>query len=387
MKRRGSRAAIISILLLGLLIFGGAYFAWSTVTDIFQPVSNTNTATQQFVPPPGCPSEQKNAANSAATNTFVIQSGQSTKQIADNLQACGLIRNALAFRVWARIKGLDTQLQAGGYNLSPNMTIDTIIGLLLHGQPDAVPVTIVEGWRIEQIADAFAHNNPSYPPLTKFNMQDFLKYTLHPNQFPDAAKYPVLKGIPNGNSMEGLLFPDTYLVPVNATAQDVVNMMLTEFTTVVQQNHLDTLAKQNQLSLYQMVILASIVQREVIFSDDRPKVASVYWNRIYRQNNETVGLLQADPTVQYARDSQPGTKKYWTPLQDSGSNIAPGSPWNTYTHKGFPPTPICSPGLASLQAAASPAHTDFYFFLSKKDGHNVYAKTLAEFQALEKQYL
>lgn len=146
-------------------------------------------------------------------------------------------------------------------------------------------------------------------------------------------------------------------------------------------NHLEALAKQNKMSLYQMVILASIVEREVIFEQDRPLVASVYWNRIYRPNAETVSLLDADPTVQYARDSQPGTTTYWKPLQDVGANIAPNSPWNTYVQKGLPPTPICSPGLASMIAASSPARTDYYFFLSKKDGTNVYAKTLAEFEA------
>jgi UPF0755 protein len=141
------------------------------------------------------------------------------------------------------------------------------------------------------------------------------------------------------------------------------------------------------MSLYQMVTLASIVEREVRFDADRPLVASVYWNRIYRPNADTVSLLEADPTVQYARDSQSGTTKYWTPLQNSGSTILPNSPYNTYTHQGFPPSPICSPGLASLMAAATPAKTDYYFFLSKSDGHNVYAKTLAEFQADEQKYL
>ncbi len=366
MKRRGSRAAIISVLLLGLLIFGGVYFAWTTVTDVFQPVSS---APSKNVPP------------------FVIQSGWNTSQIADALQKNKLIRNALAFRIWARIKGLDTQLQAGAYNLNANMTIDQIIAQLLHGQPDAIPVTIVEGWRIQQIADKLAHNDPAFPPLTRFNEQDFLKYTLHPNQFPDFAKYPLLKSIPAGDSMEGSLFPDTYLVPVNATARDVVNIMLTEFVGKIQQNHLDTLAKQNKLTLYQMIVLASIVEREVRFDSDRPLVASVYWNRIYKPNNETVSELDADPTVQYARDSAPGTTTYWSQLNNGGRLIAPTNPWNTYTHTGLPPTPICSPGLASMMAAASPPSTGYYFFLSKTDGHNVYAKTSAEFQADEKQYL
>jgi UPF0755 protein len=365
-KRRGSRVAIFAVLLLGLLIFGGVYFAWTTVTDVFQP------------------------ANANATNKipFQIQDGENGTQIADQLQAKGLIRNSLAFRVWVKIKGVDTtQFKAGAYNISPSMSIDQIISLLLLGQPDEVPVTVLEGWRLEQTANQFAHNNPLYQPLVKFNTQDFLKYAKNPRQFPDANKYPFLKSIPAGSSMEGFLFPDTYLVPVDATARDVVNILLTNFANKLQANHLDTLAKQNKMSLYQMVTLASIVQREALFDADRPLVASVYWNRIYRPNAETVSELNADPTVQYARDSQSGTTKYWTPLQGSARTILPNSPYNTYTHQGFPPSPICSPGLASLLAAANPAKTDNYYFLSKSDGHNVYAKTLAEFQADEQKYL
>ena len=360
MKKRGQRGAIIAVLLLGLLIFAGVYFAWTTVTDIFQPVNT----------------------DQGKTVAIVVQNGDTALQIADELQAKGLIRNALAFRIWARIKGLDTHLQAGAYNLNTSMTIDAIIGQLLNAQPDYYVVSIPEGLRIEQIVQRLRAAG-----LPKFKAQEFLNYTRNPAQFPDAAKYPILKSISSGNSMEGLLFPDTYLIPVNSTARDVVNMMLSEFNDKVQQNHLAVLAQQNHMSLYRMVILASMVEREVIFEKDRPLVASVYWNRIYRPNVETVRLLDADPTVQYARDSQPGTTNFWKPLQDVGANIAPNSPWNTYINKGFPPTPICSPGLASMIAAAMPDRTDYYFFLSKKDGTNVYAKTLAEFEADKQKYL
>jgi UPF0755 protein len=359
MKKREPRSAIIAVLLLGLLIFGGVYFAWTMVTDIFQPVN----------------------LDQGKTVAIVVHSGDDTRQIADQLQAKGLIRNALAFRIWARIKGLDTHLQAGAYNLNTSMTIDAIIGQLLNAQPDFYVVSIPEGLRIEQVVQRLRAAG-----LPRFKAQEFLNYTKNPAHFPDAARYPILKSIPSGDSMEGLLFPDTYMIPVNGTARDVVNMMLTEFNDKAQQNHLMALAQKNHMSLYQMVILASIIEREIIFDRDRPLVASVYWNRIYRPNAETVGLLDADPTVQYARDSQTGTTSYWKPLQDVGTKIAPNSPWNTYVQKGFPPTPICNPGLASMIAASTPARTDYYFFLSKKDGTNVYAKTLAEFEADKQKY-
>jgi UPF0755 protein len=379
MKRRGSRAAIIAVLLLGILIFGVVYFAWSTVTSVFQPVD----------------------AGQGRTIPLVIQNGESTSQIADQLQSEGLIRNALAFRLWSRFKGLDTHLQAGAYNLNTSMTIDAIINQLLQAQPDALVVPVPPGLRIEQIAQRVADAG-----LTKFSTQDFLKYTEHPNQFPDRSKYTILgctldTSTHTQYSMEGLLFPDTYLVPVDGTARDVVNMMLTEFNDKVSQAHLDTLAQQylpiapgspkrncssKEYQLYQAVILASLVEREVVFNTDRKGVAGVYWNRVYRAGNETVGFLGSDPSVEYARDTQnpPQNQKYWTALNDFGKNIAPDSPWNTYTHKYWPPTPLCGPQLLSLEAAANPPKSDYFYLFGKKDGHIVYAKTYAEFQQISK---
>src|SRR6185312_6317443 len=382
MKRRGSRAAIIAVLLLGILIFGVVYFAWTTVTDVFQPVDS----------------------GQGKTIPLVIQNGESTTQIANQLQAEGLVRNALAFRLWERFKGLDTHLQAGAYNLNTSMTIDAIINQLLQAQPDELVVAVPPGLRIEQIAQRVAAAG-----LAKFNTQDFLKYTQHPNLFPDEAKYPILGCTLDTTThtqygMEGLLFPDTYLVPVDSTARDVVNIILTGFNDKVSQNHLDTFAQQNipiapnspkrncsskEYQLYETVTLASLVEHEVIFNSDRAGVAGVYWNRVYIDGNQTAGFLGADPTVQYARDSQnpPKNGKYWTPLGDFGKNIAPNSPWNTYTHKYWPPTPICSPQLSSLQAAAKPPKNSYFYFLGKKDGHIVYAKTYAEFQQDQQQYL
>jgi UPF0755 protein len=361
---RGSsiRVAVISVLLLGLLIFGGVIYAWNTATDIFQPVSS---------------------AGNEKTIPIEIISGETTAQIADDLQAKGLIRNALAFRVWARIKGLDKSLEAGIYkSLNTSMTISDIIDKLLNAQPDALRVVIPEGWRLEQIAARFASSG-----LVKFSKADFLKYTKQINQFPDAAKYPILKDVPPGHSMEGLLFPASYEIVVNGTARDVVNDMLSALTNRIQQYHLDTQAQQHQMNVYQMVILASLVEREVLFPNEAGGVASVYWNRLFVPGNETAGFLGSDPSVEYARDSLTPPKQYWANLADSGRNIAPGSPWNTYVNKGLPPTPICSPGLNSLQVAANPPKTDYFYFLGKKDGHIVLAKNLAEFNQDVQKYL
>ncbi|GAC1394370.1 MAG: endolytic transglycosylase MltG [Ktedonobacteraceae bacterium] len=363
--KRGPRFTIIAVLLVGAAIFGLTYSAWNTTTDIFQPLSPAGQGKQV---------------------SFEISPGESTARIAADLQAKGLIRNALAFSIWARIKGLDTHLEAGIYKtLNTSMTISDIIDKLLNAQPDAVRILILEGWRLEQLARQIS----SYG-LVKFKSSEFLDYTRHIDKFPDAAKYPILQNIPQGSSMEGVLFPASYEIPVQATASDIIGLLLKTMTDTIAHYHLDTLAQQHNLSLYKMLTLASIVEREAGPQNDgteRGGIASVYWNRVYKQNDETVGLLQADPTVQYARDTQAPPTKYWQPLSDTGSKIATDSQWNTYVVKGFPPTPICSPGLASLQAAAAPPNTDYYFFLTKKDGHAVFAKTNAEFQQDEQKYL
>lgn len=370
MRRSGSRsrAAIISVLLLGALIFGAVYFAWNTVSDVFQPAS---------------PSGQ------GKTIPVKIAPGATTAQIADDLQAKGLIRNALAFRLWARVKGLDTRLQAGVYNkINSSMTIDKIVDSLLDGQPDAITVVIPEGFRLEQIAQKFSDSG-----LVKLKgqEQEFLNLTSNMKEFPDAGKYPLLKSVPGNRGMEGLLFPASYDIPVDADARFVINKMLETTVAQIKENNLEQAAKDHKMTIYQMLILASIVEREAAVPEDRGNIASVYWNRIFKENSETVGLLQADPTVQYGRDTQTPpneSEPYWSPLRTAGSDTASNSPWNTYQNKGFPPTPICSPGLKSMQAAAAPPATDYYYFFAKKDGNgiSVFAKTKEEFEQLMQQH-
>ncbi len=376
---RGSRIAIIAVLLLGLLIFAGVYFAWNTVTDIFQPVAS---------------------GSGVKTVNFQVKAGETTQDIANELQKDGLIHSALAFRIWSRIKGLDTKLEAGGFILNTGMSISDIIDNLLNPLVKQLVVAVPPGLRLEQIAQKLAAAK-----LPGFTASDFLKYTRRPEQFPDKATYPILACIPAGDSMEGLLFPDTYFTPVDkGDARYMVNKMLGEFQSMVQTYHLDTMAQKNlppapgttlkagcsrQLySIYQMAILGSLVEREVVFDADRAGVAGVYWDRIYIRGNETAGYLGSDPSVEYARDSQPGTTIFWKDLNDKGVNIAPSSPWNTYTHQYWPPTAICSPSLADLQAAANPPqNTGNLYFLGKKDGHVVYAKNYTQFLQEQQQYL
>ncbi|HLI71843.1 MAG TPA: endolytic transglycosylase MltG [Ktedonobacteraceae bacterium] len=352
MRKRG-RGTLIAVILVTVILFAAIYEAWSTVTTIFAPP----------------------ATNQTKQVTLVIEPNETTEQIANDLYQKGLIRNPLAFRIWARIKGLDTRLQTGVYLIKPGMSVDQIIAQLLEQQPEEQRLLVVDGYRIEQIANAAAQLG-----LVNFNKQSFLNYTHHPAQFPDAAKYPILKGL---SSMEGLLYPDTYLIPLNYNTTQIIDMMLNEFTQAVQANNLVALAQRHGLTEYQMIILASIVQREASNDGQMPLISGIYWNRIYQPSADVGGpYLKSDPTVEYARetDNPPANGDYWQDLNNfgTGDTVDPNSPWNTYTHSGWPPTPISSPGLAALKAAASPASTSCYYFFSKKDGSLVCAATYAQ---------
>lgn len=359
MKRPKSRAAIISTLLVGLIIFSLVVFAWNAAIDLFSPVGGSSTSI-----------------------SIEVQPHEPAAQIGDELQNKGVIRSAFAFRVWARVQGLDQKLQAGVYKqLSPKMSIAEITDRLLNGQPDAIPYTIVEGYRIEQIARVLNDGN-----LVKFKKADFLNYAEHPNQFPDKAKYPLLRAIPQGDSMEGLLFATTYEIPVQSTAQDVINLMLQETDSILAQNNIEQIATQHQYkNVYDLINLASIIERETGNEkiDYRPQIASVYWNRLFKAlTYETVGFLNADPTSQYGRDTANPPTRYWLPID----NVHIDGPYNTYDNQGLPPTPICSPSLASLNAAAAPANTNYLYFFSSKDGKDYFAATNAEFNQLQAEH-
>lgn len=361
MKKRGY-GSIIAVLLVTVILFAALWGSWSTLSTLLEP-----------------PSTAKNSSV-----FLVINEGESTQQIAEDLQAKGMIRNSQLFSLIARLRGLDVKLQAGAYTLTTGMNIDQIITKLQDGHPDAKRFLVHDGYRLEQIA-----NDASELGLPHFNKEEFLKYTHHPEKFPDKAKYPILNKL---TSMEGLIYPETYIVPVTYNTVQIIDMALDQFTKVLKDHDLVAQAKKHQLTEYEMIILASIVQREASNAKQMPTIAGIYWNRLINPTDETVGLLNADPTIEYAYDTNhpPADGKYWNSLNNygSGTTVEQDSPYNTYIQKGLPPTPISSPNLAALQATASPAKTDCYYFLSDPaTGDLICAKTYPEQQQNEAKYL
>lgn len=297
--------------------------------------------------------------------TFEIIAGQGASDVADGLYTAGLVNDATLFRNYLRYYGLDLQLEAGVYQLAPDMTIPEIALALTNAGWNDVEFRITEGWRREQIADAVDASLD-----LSFTGADFIAATGHGMMLPEF----LVAELPPGASLEGFLFPDTYRLPQDAVADDLVQRMLVNFDArITPQMRADAGARG--FTLYEVVTLASIVEREVAVADERPVIASVYLNRL------SVGMrLEADPTVQYAMGYQPDTGQWWNLALTLDDYHAVDSPYNTYLYAGIPPGPIANPSLGSIEAVIYPAETDYLFFRAACDGsgrHN-FALTFEE---------
>jgi UPF0755 protein len=235
-----------------------------------------------------------------------------------------------------------------------------ILTALQTATPDEVFVTIPEGYTIKKAA-------AKLDQAGMIKGSDYIAAAVA-----GAYSYDFLKDLPAGAPLEGFLFPDTYLIPRNGTAKQLVTLQLDAFS-----KHWDDTRKaeaaQRKLNALQIVTIASMIEREARFDDDRPLVASVIYNRL-----AAGWALQIDATVLYA-------KGVWQSSVTTQDRMIQ-SPYNTYLHTGLPPGPIANPGIKAIDAALKPAETGYFFYLSDPQGHNHYAKTNEEFARLLKQY-
>ncbi|MCR4407639.1 MAG: endolytic transglycosylase MltG [Anaerolineae bacterium] len=302
---------------------------------------------------------------------FSIAPGETAGTIAQRLQEMGLISDAELFRLYVKYHNLDANLEAGDFTLRANMTMEDIAHELLEARFEEIQITILPGWRLEEIAEMLRDNTDISPEefLTQARQGDF--------------DSPVLADRPLGTSVEGYLFPDTYRIPATADARQLIEILLAAFDSHFTPEMRQAAAARG-MTVYQAVTLASIVEREAVLDWERPIIAGVYLNRL-NPNTETKGYLQADPTFQYAKGYDPATGKWWNPMGlEEAATI--DSPYNTFLYPGLPPGPICSPSLASLQAAVYPAETDYLFFYAKGDGSHVFARTYEEHLRNQEQY-
>jgi UPF0755 protein len=306
--------------------------------------------------------------------TFVIKNGDTTTTISERLAQLGLVQSARAFRYLVIWRGADDRLRAGSFVVRQGMTMDQLIEAFLAPQIREVSITFIEGRRIEEHSESLGKSEANIDPTQFLALARDGKFA-----------YDFLQGRPAGASLEGYLFPDTYrVIPGETSPDQLVQLMLRRFGLVGTPKFLEDARKATRLpdlTIHQLVTIASVVEREAVLPDERAKIAAAYLNR-YRDGE---GLF-ADPTVQYAAGK---AGAWWPVLRDAPRLIAPGSPYNTYVVRGLPPGPICSPGEASLRAVAAPDATPAKYFVRndvKNDGSHVFATTLAEHEANRLKY-
>jgi UPF0755 protein len=289
-----------------------------------------------------------------------VEGGDSPQEIGARLEEMGVIESTTQFRVLVSFLGYDGMLQAGEYEFQPGTPALDAVYRLRKGVVSTRSVTVIEGWRLEEVADAFAAEG-----ITR---EDFLAAAR-------AREYDFdfLKRLKLGQTVEGYLHPAVYSVRRNDTAADIIQRLLQAFADNVPA---DVLEEGNGgLTLHEVVALASIIEREAQVPSERPIMAQVFLSRLAQ------GIpLEADPTVQYAVAENPRSIDaygYWK-ANLTRADLQADSPYNTYQNAGLPPGPICNPGLDSILAVINPAETDFLYFVAKADGSHLFAETFDE---------
>jgi UPF0755 protein len=324
--------SLIFFLLLAALI--GGFFWWRWAISPVQPISGQN-------------------------QIFVIHQGEGLSLIAQRLEDEGLIKSASAFKILILVKGLSGQIQAGDFRINPSWTAEEVAYLLTHGSLD-IWLTFPEGWRREEFGRRLASN------LDDFSYPQFLQLT---------------------NELEGYLFPDTYLIPKDASPSAVLKILTNNFEKKYSLE-LELAAKKAGLTEGQVITLASIVERESKVNSDRPIVAGILLKRW-----QEGWPLQADATVQYALASQENSglenwqEADWWPQKLTRDDLKINSLYNTYQSRGLPAGPICNPGLTSIEAVIYPQGTDYWFYLSDSQEGMHYAETAEEHEENIETYL
>ncbi|HLF25420.1 MAG TPA: endolytic transglycosylase MltG [Anaerolineae bacterium] len=310
------------------------------------------------------------AGSDPAPIEFEIQPGETLSAIANRLFQLGLINDAELFRRYLQYNQLDQGIEAGKFTLNQTMTIPIVAQALQKGTRDELTVTVPEGKRIEEVAQIVSGQ------VAQVDAAEFAALARNLSLW--KTQFPFLSDVPDTGSLEGFLFPDTYRLPLETDARDLIERMLTNFDRqVTPQMRADAQAAGR--SLWDVIRLASIVEREAVVADERPLIANVYLNRL-----EQGWALDADPTIQYAlgESREPGN---WWPnltLEDYQGVVLP---YNTYLNPGLPPGPIANPGLSSIRAVIYPQPSDYFFFRAacSQDGTHQFARTLEEQAANE----
>lgn len=305
------------------------------------------------------------AEQEGRTVYFEVKSGQGVKQIALQLKDQKLIKNSKFFEIYVWLAGAQGGLLAGDYELNTKMSTREIVEIFKSGKglSQERVITIIEGWRLNQIADYLSVNG-----LVK--REDFIAAARVDDW---REQYDFLAGV-TVESLEGFLFPDTYRVFRNASASDIVKRLLDNFDRKLTLEKRAEIRRQNK-TIFEIITLASIVEKEARTSADKKMVADVFWKRL------AIDMpLQSDATVNYVTGKKEPRPTF--------ADLAVDSPYSTYKYRGLPPGPIANPGLAAIDAVIYPVNNDYYYFINdQKTGQAIFGRNYQEHQANIRKYL
>lgn len=300
---------------------------------------------------------------------FEIGSGESANDIGVKLVTQGFISNGTLFARYAQYEGLDDDFRPGVYYINETMDIPAIVMQLTTPSDNTVRFLIRENMRLEEIAEQI-------DSIEQLDMSGAEFMALVGPGAPIPEDFRTRYGIPQGQSLEGFMYPATYDLPYAITAADFRTLLLNSFERNVTQTIVDA-ARAEGRTVYQLVTMASIIEREAVLEAERATIASVYWNRF-----ENGQHLDADPTVQYQLANLRQDGNWWPAITQADYQGVIG-PYNTYINIGLPPGPIVSPALRSIRAAAFPEDTPYFYFQTScaGGGAHIFFETFEEHQA------
>jgi len=295
---------------------------------------------------------------------FQIKKGENFFEISENLEKEGLIKNKRFFQVYVLIKKGYKNLKAGNYCFNSSMSIAEIAEKILKGQTIKLKITIPEGFTIKQIEERIEKISNFKAQSSKINEEKAIKYR---------EDYKFLQDVPDDFNLEGFLFPDTYEFDVRTNDEEIVRKMLDNFDKKLTSQLRKEIKKQGK-TVFDIVKMASLLEKEVKTFEDKKLVSGILWKRL--RNNMP---LQVDATIAFIT----GKKG----LNVSSEETKIDSPYNTYKYRGLPIGPICNPGLDSLLAAIYPEKSDFWYYLSTPEGKTIFSRTLQEHNLAKAKYL
>jgi UPF0755 protein len=296
-----------------------------------------------------------------------IKEGDTLQNILPELERSGVIKSELALKIYLRLNKRNPNIKVGKYSLPKNKPADEIIQLLEKGVfTSTVKVTLVEGSRTEDIAETINTNMKNSGSKYNFNKQNFLDIVLNPDSYtfsPSIQEF-LDQNKPTGKPLRGFLYPDTYFLDSQMTNIEIVEFIVKNFIDKINTHITPNMMYQTDeiTNLYDAIVLASIIEKEASYNDNKALISSVFHNRLKYDY-----VLGADSTIHFI-----------TYQTSENLDTELDSPYNSYKHKGLPPTPISNPSIESIIAAINPENTDYFFFFHDDYGNTYYSVTDSE---------